>query len=207
MIFHSYASDRGLSSHYWNDNSSFPQSRGGGGGGGERGLTSLHQPSPLFLSSSTLTLNMWMLESLWCFPDALALRGVHWQKLTSPLQITLSQSYIHTLFPAAHCLVKETLPWLSRLPAYNPIKQWLTLWTCLLSPFKCQDCLRVYMFVILNVHTCAHTGIILLRCFKKCLLKASVCFRLACVWHLWLHSHVLCSALLDLATTLSPVLA
>lgn len=139
MIFQSYVSDKGLSSHYWNDNSSFPQSRGGVG---EWGITSPHRPSPLFfLHTYPLSLSTWMLESPWCFPDALAQRA-HWQKPTSPLPIALTCSlpvlhaHTHSLSPAAHCLVKETLPWPSRLPGYNPIKQWLTLWTHGLLPLQ-----------------------------------------------------------------------
>lgn len=139
MIFHSYASDRGLSSHYWNDNSSFPRSRDGGGG-----LTSLHQPSPLSLSLPQ------------CLPSTCGCRSPRDLFQMPPLWACIDEnqplpfrslSLSPSLLPAAHCLVKETLPWLSRLPAYNPIKQWLSLLTCLLSLSKCQDYLREYVFV------------------------------------------------------------
>lgn len=117
VIFQCYVSDEVLSSYYWNDNSSFPESKGREEGG-ERGTTSPHDP--LLCSSSILTLILsahgcW--SPPWCFPDARA-RREHWQKKhpTALPTVALSQSnadthrHTHTdlVSSTAHCSVQET---------------------------------------------------------------------------------------------------
>lgn len=111
VILQCYVSDEVLSSYYWNDNSSFPESKRRGEGG-----TSPHDP--LLCSSSILTLILsahgcWSPQ--WCFPDAWELRANTAPQKTkthcSSFGCSLKVPHTLPVSLAAHCCsVKETLP-------------------------------------------------------------------------------------------------
>lgn len=106
VIFHSYVSDRGLSSHYWNDNSSFPQSRGGGGGGNfpSPTLSSLLPPHlPSF--SQHMDAGVPLMFSR-CLSSASALTKKKNYVFSSNRSHLLSLSLMHTL---THSLLQLTV--------------------------------------------------------------------------------------------------
>ena len=138
MIFHSYVLAEGLSSHYWNDNSSFPQSRVGWWREGGRGLggnfpfadplLSTLLPPCLPSLSQHMDAGVPVMFSR-CLSSASALTKTHLSSSSRSLSLSVRHAHTHSVSPAAHCPIKETLPWPGRLPGYNPIKQWRTLWT------------------------------------------------------------------------------
>lgn len=127
MIFHGYILDKDLISHYWNDNHSCLSNSM------EREPASPRHPSfspPLFLplslvhtggcwSPSDLFQMVYLTEPLSNPPSFSSL------SLSPPFSSVshfISHTFTHSLL-SAHCLVRETLPWHSRLPPSNPIKQ------------------------------------------------------------------------------------
>lgn len=91
------------------------------------GVTSPHRPSPLFFLHTLPSFSQHMDAGVpvmisRCLSSARALTKTYLS--SSKCSHSLSQATMHTpsLFPAAHCLVKETLPWPWNLPWYNPFK-------------------------------------------------------------------------------------
>lgn len=113
VIFQCYVSDEVLSSYYWNDNSSFPESKGREEGG-EAGDNFPSRPSSLFfLHTYPHSLSTWMLESPVMFSRCPSSERTLTKKKNPknpPLFLQLlSPSPPHTdlVSSTAHCSVRE----------------------------------------------------------------------------------------------------
>lgn len=118
-----FMSDEGLSSRRWNDNSTFPEFRGGVSGWGMEdnfpSPTRSSLPPPDLPSFSLHTDGVPMMLSR-CLRSASAWTKTHCSSRSPPV--------LHARSPATHRLVKETHLWPDRLPGYELRKRWLALW-------------------------------------------------------------------------------